>query len=108
VQHRLRRKAAVQRSLQCSHRQCAAETGAHSRSFAAQQKTAAFRKVMPFPQARSINGSKSGDSIWCCRIRATLQGLEVTLASSPNRPAIPFLYHPPFKTGIWHIELVSR
>src|ERR1700730_5054463 len=34
----------------------------------------------------------------------TLQWLEVTLASSPGRPALLFLHHPPFKTGIWHMD----
>jgi Icc protein len=35
---------------------------------------------------------------------ASLQWLETTLASSPDRPAILFLHHPPFKTGIWHMD----
>jgi 3',5'-cyclic-AMP phosphodiesterase len=34
----------------------------------------------------------------------TLTWLEVTLASSPGRPALLFLHHPPFKTGIWHMD----
>jgi len=34
----------------------------------------------------------------------TLQWLEATLASSPHRPALVFLHHPPFKTGIWHMD----
>jgi Icc protein len=34
----------------------------------------------------------------------TLQWLEVTLVSSPDRPALLFLHHPPFKTGIWHMD----
>jgi Icc protein len=34
----------------------------------------------------------------------TLQWLDTTLASSPNRPALLFLHHPPFKTGIWHMD----
>ena len=34
----------------------------------------------------------------------TLQWLEATLASSPDRPALVFLHHPPFKTGIWHMD----
>jgi len=34
----------------------------------------------------------------------TLQWLEATLASSPHRPALLFLHHPPFKTGIWHMD----
>ena len=34
----------------------------------------------------------------------TLQWLETTLASSPDRPALLFLHHPPFKTGIWHMD----
>jgi len=35
---------------------------------------------------------------------ATLQWLEATLVSSPDRPALLFLHHPPFKTGIWHMD----
>ena len=35
---------------------------------------------------------------------ATLQWLEVTLASAADRPALLFLHHPPFKTGIWHMD----
>jgi 3',5'-cyclic-AMP phosphodiesterase len=35
---------------------------------------------------------------------ATLQWLDATLASSPGRPALVFLHHPPFKTGIWHMD----
>jgi Icc protein len=35
---------------------------------------------------------------------ATLQWLEVTLAASPDRPALLFLHHPPFATGIWHMD----
>jgi len=34
----------------------------------------------------------------------TLQWLETTLASSPDRPALLFLHHPPFKTGICHMD----
>jgi 3',5'-cyclic AMP phosphodiesterase CpdA len=34
----------------------------------------------------------------------TLQWLDATLASSPERPALVFLHHPPFKTGIWHMD----
>jgi len=34
----------------------------------------------------------------------TLQWLEATLASAPNRPALLFLHHPPFKAGIWHMD----
>ena len=35
---------------------------------------------------------------------ATLQWLDATLASSPDRPTLVFLHHPPFKTGIWHMD----
>ncbi len=35
---------------------------------------------------------------------ATLQWLEATLLSSPERPALLFLHHPPFKAGIWHMD----
>jgi len=34
----------------------------------------------------------------------TLEWLDTTLASSPDRPALVFLHHPPFKTGIWHMD----
>jgi 3',5'-cyclic-AMP phosphodiesterase len=34
----------------------------------------------------------------------TLQWLETTLASSTIRPALLFLHHPPFETGIWHMD----
>ncbi|MEA2867308.1 MAG: 3,5-cyclic-AMP phosphodiesterase [Bradyrhizobium sp.] len=34
----------------------------------------------------------------------TLQWLEATLESAPDRPALLFLHHPPFKTGIWHMD----
>jgi 3',5'-cyclic-AMP phosphodiesterase len=35
---------------------------------------------------------------------ATLQWLDTTLVSSLDRPALLFLHHPPFKTGIWHMD----
>jgi 3',5'-cyclic-AMP phosphodiesterase len=34
----------------------------------------------------------------------TLQWLDATLASSPERPALLFLHHPPFQAGIWHMD----
>ena len=34
----------------------------------------------------------------------TLQWLEATLASAPDRPALLFLHHPPFETGIRHMD----
>ena len=34
----------------------------------------------------------------------TLQWLEATLVSSSDRPTLVFLHHPPFKTGIWHMD----
>ncbi|MGA7994918.1 MAG: phosphodiesterase [Bradyrhizobium sp.] len=34
----------------------------------------------------------------------TLQWLEAMLATSPDKPALVFLHHPPFKTGIWHMD----
>jgi len=34
----------------------------------------------------------------------TLQWLDTTLASSPDRPALLFLHHPPFIAGIWHMD----
>lgn len=35
---------------------------------------------------------------------ATLEWLEAELASTPEKPALLFLHHPPFKTGIWHMD----
>jgi 3',5'-cyclic-AMP phosphodiesterase len=35
---------------------------------------------------------------------ATLEWLDVTLASSPQRPALLFLHHPPFSAGILHMD----
>jgi hypothetical protein len=35
---------------------------------------------------------------------STLQWLDATLASSTGRPALLFLHHPPFMTGIWHMD----
>ena len=34
----------------------------------------------------------------------TLHWLDGMLASSPARPALLFLHHPPFKAGIWHMD----
>jgi 3',5'-cyclic AMP phosphodiesterase CpdA len=34
----------------------------------------------------------------------TLQWLDATLLDSSGRPALLFLHHPPFKTGIWHMD----
>ena len=34
----------------------------------------------------------------------TLQWLDEILATAPERPALLFLHHPPFKTGIWHMD----
>jgi 3',5'-cyclic AMP phosphodiesterase CpdA len=34
----------------------------------------------------------------------TLQWLDATLSSSPDRSALLFLHHPPFTTGIWHMD----
>jgi 3',5'-cyclic-AMP phosphodiesterase len=34
----------------------------------------------------------------------TLQWLDATLVSAPDRPALLFLHHPPFKAGIWHMD----
>jgi Icc-related predicted phosphoesterase len=36
---------------------------------------------------------------------ATLQWLDATLASSAGRPALIFLHHPPFHTGIAHMDV---
>lgn len=35
---------------------------------------------------------------------STLRWLETTLESSPDRPALLFVHHPPFRTGIWHMD----
>jgi 3',5'-cyclic-AMP phosphodiesterase len=35
---------------------------------------------------------------------STLQWLETILAACIDRPALVFLHHPPFKTGIWHMD----
>jgi 3',5'-cyclic-AMP phosphodiesterase len=35
---------------------------------------------------------------------STLQWLDTTLAASVDRPALLFLHHPPFATGIWHMD----
>ena len=35
---------------------------------------------------------------------ATLEWLDATLASSPQRPALLFLHHPPFRAGILHMD----
>jgi len=34
----------------------------------------------------------------------TLQWLETSLAASDVRPALLFMHHPPFETGIWHMD----
>jgi 3',5'-cyclic-AMP phosphodiesterase len=34
----------------------------------------------------------------------TLAWLDTALARSPQRPALIFLHHPPFRTGIWHMD----
>ncbi len=34
----------------------------------------------------------------------TLAWLDARLAASPDRPALLFLHHPPFKAGIWHMD----
>jgi 3',5'-cyclic-AMP phosphodiesterase len=34
----------------------------------------------------------------------TLAWLDEALASNPARPALLFLHHPPFQTGIWHMD----
>jgi len=36
--------------------------------------------------------------------KPTLQWLEAMLLSSSDRPTLVFLHHPPFKTGIWHMD----
>jgi len=34
----------------------------------------------------------------------TLRWLDATLVASPDRPALLFLHHPPFRAGIWHMD----
>jgi Icc protein len=34
----------------------------------------------------------------------SLQWLETSLAASDGRPALLFMHHPPFETGIWHMD----
>jgi Icc protein len=34
----------------------------------------------------------------------TLRWLDAALTSAPERPALLFLHHPPFTTGIWHMD----
>lgn len=34
----------------------------------------------------------------------TLDWLETSLSSTPERPALVFLHHPPFRAGIWHMD----
>jgi 3',5'-cyclic-AMP phosphodiesterase len=34
----------------------------------------------------------------------TLRWLDATLGLAPERPALLFLHHPPFRTGIWHMD----
>ncbi len=34
----------------------------------------------------------------------TLQWLDAALVASPDKPALVFLHHPPFKAGIWHMD----
>lgn len=33
-----------------------------------------------------------------------LRWLETTLAAAPDTPTLLFMHHPPFKTGIWHMD----
>ncbi len=47
----------------------------------------------------SVNGKPHGQLD-----APTLQWLEDTLAAAPDRPALLFLHHPPFKAGIWHMD----
>jgi len=35
---------------------------------------------------------------------STLEWLDAELASAPEKPALLFLHHPPFKAGIWHMD----
>jgi 3',5'-cyclic AMP phosphodiesterase CpdA len=35
---------------------------------------------------------------------STLQWLDTVLGSNGDRPALLFLHHPPFETGIWHMD----
>jgi 3',5'-cyclic AMP phosphodiesterase CpdA len=35
---------------------------------------------------------------------STLSWLDAELSAAPDRPALLFLHHPPFKAGIWHMD----
>jgi Icc protein len=35
---------------------------------------------------------------------STLEWLDAALTSAPEKPALVFLHHPPFKAGIWHMD----
>jgi 3',5'-cyclic-AMP phosphodiesterase len=35
---------------------------------------------------------------------ATLEWLDATLTSVPEKPALLFLHHPPFEAGVWHMD----
>ncbi len=71
---------------------------------------------MPSRPARSISGSRSAastSSSWISSVprkphgeldAPTLQWLEEGLAASSDRPALLFLHHPPFVTGIAHMD----
>jgi 3',5'-cyclic-AMP phosphodiesterase len=47
----------------------------------------------------SVSGQPHGDLD-----APTLQWLDTTLAATQHRPALVFLHHPPFITGIWHMD----
>src|SRR5262249_50830967 len=34
----------------------------------------------------------------------TLEWVDAALTSAPDKPALLFLHHPPFKAGIWHMD----
>src|SRR5262249_6180036 len=47
----------------------------------------------------SVSGKPHGE-----REPPTLEWLDAMLASAPDKPALLFLHHPPFKSGIWHMD----
>jgi Icc protein len=65
----------------------------------------------PLNQTRSVAGLEVIllDSSVCGKPHGeldapTLRWLDATLKLSPPRPALLFLHHPPFQTGIWHMD----
>ncbi len=82
-------------------------------------RRAARPRLRAAEPARSIPCAKSAASISCCwippspaRITAsstptTLRWLDATLGASTTRPALLFVHHPPFVTGIAHMDEIN-